>query len=238
MNNIIAISGNILNDNGSKKSFANDSYIQSVVRANGIPVIMPIIKDKDIIKKTLENVSGVIMTGGVDIHPFYFNQEPHPKIGTISKERDEFDFTVLDYAFKMKKPILGICRGIQLINVYFGGDLIQDIESQTKSNILHSQTAPTDVATHKIKIEKTSILYDLLGEESEVNSFHHQAIGKIAKDFNIVAKANDDIIEAIEYKDKNHFILALQWHPELMSENDIKMQNIFNKFVFICGNNK
>ncbi|MBW5377029.1 gamma-glutamyl-gamma-aminobutyrate hydrolase family protein, partial [Brachyspira pilosicoli] len=71
MNNIIAISGNILNDNGSKKSFANDSYIQSVVRANGIPVIMPIIKDKDIIKKTLENVSGVIMTGGVDIHPFY-----------------------------------------------------------------------------------------------------------------------------------------------------------------------
>ena len=92
----------------------------------------------------VENVDGVIMTGGVDIHPFRFNEEPNPKIGEISKERDDFDFLIMKHAFENNKPIFGICRGIQLINVFFGGTLIQDINSQTNTKILHSQTAPRD----------------------------------------------------------------------------------------------
>lgn len=232
--NIIGISGNILEENSIAKAFVNQTYIDSVVRANGIPFIMPICEDENIIKKMIEKVDGIIMTGGVDIHPFRFNEEPNPKIGAISKERDDFDFLIMKYAFEMKKPIFGICRGIQLINVFFGGTLIQDINSQKNTNILHSQTAAIDVATHKIKIKKDSIIYNIFGKTAEVNSFHHQAIDKLSKDFKITSTANDGIIESIEYKKKDAFILGVQWHPECMTAKDIKMQNIFSMFVDIC----
>ena len=133
--NIIGISGSILEENSIVKSFVNRTYVDSVVRAGGVPFIMPICEDENVIKNMIENVDGVIMTGGVDIHPFRFNEEPNPKIGAISKERDDFDFLVMKYAFEMNKPIFGICRGIQLINVFFGGTLIQDIISQKNTNI-------------------------------------------------------------------------------------------------------
>ena len=140
----------------------------------------------------------------------------------------------MKHAFEMKKPIFGICRGIQLINVFFGGTLIQDINSQKNTNILHSQTAAIDVATHKIKIKKDSIIYNIFGKTAEVNSFHHQAIDKLSKDFKITSTANDGIIESIEYKKKDRFILGVQWYPECMTEKEEKMQNIFSMFVDIC----
>ena len=232
--NIIGISGSILSEGSIEKAFVNRTYVDSVVRAGGVPFIMPICEDENIIKKMIENVDGVIMTGGVDIHPFRFNEEPNPKIGEISKERDDFDFLIMKHAFEKNKPIFGICRGIQLINVFFGGTLIQDINSQKNTNILHSQTAPRDIATHKIKIKKDSVIFDIFGKSAEVNSFHHQAIGKLSKDFKITSAANDGIIESIEYKKKDRFILGVQWHPECMTEKDEKMQNIFSMFVDIC----
>ena len=234
--NIIGISGSILSEGSIEKAFVNRTYVDSVVRAGGVPFIMPICEDENIIKKMIENVDGVIMTGGVDIHPFRFNEEPNPKIGEISKERDDFDFLIMKHAFEKNKPIFGICRGIQLINVFFGGTLIQDINSQKNTNILHSQTAPRDVATHKIKIKKDSVIFDIFGKSAEVNSFHHQAIGKLSKDFKITSAANDGIIESIEFKKKDRFILGVQWHPECMTEKDEKMQNIFSMFVDICKN--
>ena len=234
--NIIGISGSILSEGSIEKAFVNRTYVDSVVRAGGVPFIMPICEDENIIKKMIENVNGVIMTGGVDIHPFRFNEEPKPKIGEISKERDDFDFLIMKHAFEKNKPIFGICRGIQLINVFFGGTLIQDINSQKNTNILHSQTAPRDIATHKIKIKKDSVIFDIFGKSAEVNSFHHQAIGKLSKDFKITSVANDGIIESIEFKKKDRFILGVQWHPECMTEKDEKMQNIFSMFVDICKN--
>ena len=232
--NIIGISGSILSEGSIEKAFVNRTYVDSVVRAGGVPFVMPICKDENIIKKMIGNVDGVIMTGGVDIHPFRFNEEPNPKIGEISKERDDFDFLIMKHAFEKNKPIFGICRGIQLINVFFGGTLIQDINSQKNTNILHSQTAPRDVATHKIKIKKDSVIFDIFGKSAEVNSFHHQAVGKLSKDFKITSAANDGIIESIEYKKKDRFILGVQWHPECMTEKEEKMQNIFSMFVDIC----
>lgn len=236
---VIGLSGNILYENSSiPKAFVNRSYVDSVIRAKGIPFIMPITEDEEIIKKMAENADGIIMTGGVDVHPFRFDEEPIEKIGTISAERDEFDFKLMKYAVEMNKPIFGICRGIQVINVYFGGTLIQDIPSQRNTNILHSQTAEYHTAAHKIQIVKDSIIYDMLGENSEVNSFHHQAVDKLAKDFRVTATAKDGIVEAIEYKKKDSFILGLQWHPELMSAKNVKMQNIFDMFVEVCKSRK
>ena len=236
---VIGLSGNLLYENTSiPKAFVNRSYVDSVIRSKGVPFLMPITEDEEIIKKMAENVDGIIMTGGVDVHPFRFNEEPIEKIGTISAERDDFDFTLMKYAVEMNKQILGICRGIQVINVYFGGTLIQDIPSQRNTNILHSQTAEYHVATHKIQIVKDSIIYDMLGESSEVNSFHHQAIDKLAKDFKVTAASKDGIVEAIEYKKKDSFILGVQWHPELMSAKSVKMQNIFDMFVEVCRSRK
>ena len=204
--NIIGISGSVLSEGSIEKAFVNRTYVDSVVRAGGIPFVMPICEDENIIKKMIENVDGIIMTGGVDIHPFKFNEEPNPKIGEISKEKDDFDFLIMK----------------------------QDINSQKNTKILHSQTAPRDVATHKIKIKKDSIIYDIFGKSAEVNSFHHQAIDKLSKDFKITSVANDGIIESIEYKKKDRFILGVQWHPECMTKKDEKMQSLFSMFVDIC----
>ncbi|WP_295156723.1 gamma-glutamyl-gamma-aminobutyrate hydrolase family protein [uncultured Brachyspira sp.] len=236
---VIGLSGNILYENNSiPKAFINRYYADSVIRSKGIPFIMPITEDEEIIKKMTENIDGIIMTGGADIHPFRFNEEPIEKIGNILTERDEFDFKLMKYAVEMNKPIFGICRGIQVINVYFGGTLIQDIPSQRNTNILHSQTAEYYAPTHKIQTVKDSIIYDMLDEISEVNSFHHQAVDKLAKDFKVTAAAKDGIVEAIEYKKKDSFILGVQWHPELMSAKNIKMQNIFDMFVEVCKSRK
>ena len=236
---VIGLSGNLLYENSSiPKEFVNRSYVDSIIRSKGVPFIMPITEDEEIIKKMAENVDGIIMTEGVDVHPFRFNEEPIEKIGTISAERDDFDFKLMKYAVEMNKPIFGICRGIQVINVYFGGTLIQDIPTQRNTNILHSQTSEYHTATHKIQIVKDSIIYDMLGESSEVNSFHHQAIDKLAKDFKVTAAAKDGIVEAIEYKKKDSFILAVQWHPELMSAKSVKMQNLFDMFVEVCRSRK
>ena len=236
---IIGLSGNISYDNAFlPKSFVNNFYIESVIRSKGTPFIIPLSKDEEIIKKMIENVDGIIMTGGSDIHPFRYNEEPIPNIGDINEDRDNFDFTLIKYAVEMNKPIFGICRGIQVINVYFGGSLIQDIQTQKNSNILHSQKAPYHIATHKIQITKDSIIYDMFGESYEVNSFHHQAIEKLAKDFKVTSTAKDGIIESIEYKKKDSLIFAVQWHPELMSSKNVKMQNIFDMFIDVCNSRK
>lgn len=237
---VIGITGNIMFDNESiyPKAYVSDGYIASIARAKGIPFMMPICIDEEIIEGMVRSVDGVIISGGVDVHPFKYNEEPHPHIGTISKERDDLDFNVMKYALKMNKPILGICRGIQVINVYFGGTLIQDIPSERNTNIKHSQSAPSYVPTHKVNISKDSLIYNILGEKNEVNSFHHQSVGTLAKDFKVSATASDDIIEAMEYKGKEAFILGIQWHPELLSSRVVSMQNVFDMFVEICKSRK
>lgn len=233
---VIGISGNIIFDKDSiyPKAYVSDGYITSVAKANGIPLMMPICEDKEIVKGMVSSVDGVIISGGVDIHPFKYGKEPSPNIGDISLERDELDFSIMEYALKMKKPILGICRGMQVINVFFGGTLVQDILSERKTDIKHSQSAPSYVPTHKVNVVKDSLIYKIFGKSAEVNSFHHQSIDNLAKDFKVSATANDGIVEAIEYKGKDDFILGVQWHPELLSSKIISMQNIFDMFVEIC----
>ncbi len=216
-------------------SFISTAYTDSIIRADGIPLIFPICNNENVVKKMVESVDGVLLSGGSDIHPFLFNEEPIKEIGTISQERDFLDFKVLQYAVEMKKPVLGICRGHQVINVFFSGNIYQDISSQTSSQIKHAQSAHTNLATHKINIKKDSFLYDIFGDSAEINSFHHQAIKDVADKFDVIATSNDGIIEAIEYKG-DEFIVGTQWHPEKMTESNEKMQEIFNRFVEKCKN--
>src|SRR5574344_656053 len=210
------------------------TYIRSVRNAGGVPLIIPWTTDEVQLKKILETIDALVMTGGEDVDPLaYDGEEPHPKMGEIVPLRDAFDAMILKMAVEKDIPVLGICRGIQMINVLFGGSLYQDIPSQVKDSFVdHYQNAPRNYGTHTITIDKKSLLYSLLGSESVVvNSYHHQSVKKVAPGFKIVAVSKDGIIEAIEKIDSGR-VLGVQFHPEgFACEGDSKFSSIFRWLV-------
>lgn len=200
------------------------AYCDSLYRVGGLPVIIPITHDKNIVKQFVSKVDGILMAGGPDVDPSMYGEDPIPQIGPFNDTLDIFQKLVLDEAVLQKLPIFGICRGIQIMNVYFGGTLIQDIKTQikdinnsndTKYGIKHAQTGLRYPHSHSINIEKDTLLYRLFGnkESVRVNSLHHQAIKDLAKCFKVNARANDGVIEAVEKIDDPR-IFAVQWHPE------------------------
>lgn len=213
----------------------NEAYVESVLDAGGIPYCIPFGVEGDV-EKIMSIVDGLLLTGGVDVHPHFFSEEPHPKLGEVMIERDKVEMYLLHEAVKRKLPIFGICRGIQLLNVGLGGTLYQDIQAQYEKNpIQHSQLARRAEAAHYVKIEKESKLYLMLKKEKiSVNSFHHQAIKDVAETLTVVAKSSDGIVEAVEMKDYP-FGVAVQWHPEEMAQGgDPNSLALFKEFVEVC----
>lgn len=228
---------NVIHLNGLNQSRVPVDYSNAVERSGGLPFLIPVLKyaDDKVIDEIISRVDGVIFTGGSDIDSSFYgieNKEEIEDIMKLNKIRDEFEFRLLKSAIKLNKPILGICRGIQLINVYFGGTLYKDINSEYDTDIEH--LAPLDCKyrkTHEIEIDKNSKLYEIYSRTKiEVNSFHHQGLKKVAKGFKVIAKATDGIVEAIEYEG-NNFILGLQFHPEMMFENDEEQLKVFKYFI-------
>ncbi len=211
---------------------APSTYINSVRRAGGVPLVIPMTTDKEQLEAVLATVDGIIMTGGEDIDPLkYYGEEPVRAQGEIVPYRDEFDCMLIKMAVEKGLPLLGICRGEQLLNVVFGGTLYQDIPSQAKdSYVKHRQQAPSSYGTHSISIEKGSILNKVLGtERAVVNSFHHQAVKDPAPGFKVIARAADGIIEGIQMNEK---VFGLQFHPEgFVANGDDTFLPIFQYFV-------
>jgi putative glutamine amidotransferase len=215
------------------------SYIISVKRAGGIPVILPPIADEDILEAFLNSVDGIIMVGGEDIDPLIYGEQPIPQIGKIVPQRDEFDLKLIRKAAERGMPVLGICRGEQAINVAFGGSLYQDIYAQMKgtAHVEHSQKAPGWYGTHSVYIKRNSLLYKILKSDTlTVNSFHHQAVKAVAPGFAVTADAPDGVVEAIEKKDGG-FIIGVQFHPEKFVEKGKGMpfMNLFEYFIRAAG---
>lgn len=240
MKKVIGISGSILIDDGGmfpgyKRAYVNNDYIKSVILSGGIPLIIPVNTDEEIIKAQLETVDGLILSGGHDVNPLLFGEEPHKLLGMTMNERDTFESILIKYAFEMDKPILGICRGCQILNVAGGGTLYQDCSLAEDSYIKHSQGHTPAQASHNVNIAEDSELYSVLGEKALVNSFHHMSIKEVANGFKAVAIANDGIIEAIEKVDGS-FALATQWHPEMMAGSNENMLKIFKLFISKCKN--
>ncbi|MFM6948273.1 MAG: gamma-glutamyl-gamma-aminobutyrate hydrolase family protein [Aquirufa sp.] len=185
----------------------------------------------------------VVLTGGVDMHPrFYQNaREDYPFSTEFNEKRDDFEIHVFQICREMKIPILAICRGLQLVNVALGGDLIQDLQEIDKEN--HRKMAGVD-GEHSIKVESDSLLFDIAKtSEGLVNSAHHQGIGKLASDLRISAWSNDGVAEAIEYNNwtTHPFFLGVQWHPERLKIETSKQafsENIRQKFLEAAQKNK
>jgi len=216
-----------------------ETYVESIKQAGGIPVILahtPL--DAATLAQALD---ALLVTGGPDVNPVYYNEDPHPKLGGIDPERDESELALLEAFIATGKPILGICRGMQALNVALGGSLFQDIYTHyTEAPLLkHGQEAPRWSTSHTVDLLPDSQLQRIFGsEEVLVNSFHHQAVKDIAPVLIVSAKAPDGIIEAIE-KPGHPFCIGTQWHPECMFDRpQSPMHKLFAAFVEACCDQK
>lgn len=214
-----------------------DDYIAAVVRGGGIPFIIPLIDDIKLVEEILERIDGLILTGGNDINPKFFDERAVAETGFVITERDKQDiFCAKHIIEKTNKPLLGVCRGMQIMNVAFGGNMYQDLvkndfQSHSLSKLKRHE------GTHDIFIEKDSLLEKIVDTKSlRVNSFHHQGVKDIASNLKSVARSDDRVVEALELKDNNErFILGLQWHPEMMASHNDKQQEIITKFIKSCN---
>jgi putative glutamine amidotransferase len=208
----------------------NVEYIQAVVAAGGTPIVLPVINNQTAIHRQAQIIDGLLVTGGFDIHPLLYGEEPFERLEFIDPDRDNHEIELVTMAHGLNKPIFGICRGIQLINVAFGGSLYQDISQSPGSYIKHMQKSKREVAGHTVEIMKNSRLYEVFGEFVVANSFHHQAVKEVAAGFMVNALSKDGIIEGIEKAGAN-FVVAVQWHPEHMIYRYPVMLNLFKRFV-------
>ncbi|MGN0187008.1 MAG: membrane dipeptidase [Paludibacteraceae bacterium] len=193
-----------------------DAYVQAVVKAGALPMLIPVTDDETTLAALVRHIDGLLLTGGGDIDPKYFQEDIIPECGAINATRDVYDLLLIKYACRYQTPILGICRGMQILNVYFGGNLYQDIYTQNNGKQLlhHDQNdTPRTEPTHNVTVEPNSKLYQITQHNAlAVNTFHHQAVRDIAPTLRCAATATDGICEAIE--SPYYPILGVQWHPE------------------------
>lgn len=218
-------------------SLVTQDYSESLSMAGAIPLIMPYLEsrseDEQYIKEVLDEVDGVILPGGSDIDPALYDSYPEKNLGNISPDRDRWELKILELAMEMKKPILGICRGFQLINIYYGGSLKVDVcGNSDQSKIPHmALMVPKYYKTHQLEIkENTRLAKIFAGNKVAVNSYHHQALDEIGKGLTVSAVAPDGYVEAVE-DPKYPFLVGVQWHPEMMAAKDPLQLKLFKDFV-------
>lgn len=219
---------------GIYRAYVNNNYVESVEKAGGIPVLLPVLKEQEHALEQLQIIDGLILSGGYDVSPDLYGDEPTPLQGFTMREVDTQYLSLLKAADKEKKPVLGICKGTQVMNVAFGGTLYQDLGMQVAGSYQHVQKAPRGDAAHFIETVEGSFIHGIIGRRGRVNSFHHQAIKRTADGFYVTAMADDGVVECIERMDGS-FMCGVQWHPEMMAEfSNEMMLNIFRKFVSEC----
>lgn len=225
-------------ENDTNRHFVNHDNLQALHEAGGLPYVLHYVDDKDVIKQIAEAIDGLYLTGGNDIDPTIFGEEPHPNLGEINPIRDGFEIALIQQMLTQDKPVLGVCKGTQMINIALGGDMYQDICTQIDTPLLqHAQNAPPEHGSHYVAIQANSLLNNITGKEKiKVNSRHHQANRTPGENMIHSGIASDGVIEASE-STQHSFVLGLQWHPENMAaKGDENAKKIFNRFVEACRN--
>ncbi len=225
----------------SQRFYLGRDYCEALQAFGGVPMHIGLIPDKDYIAEALSMLDGILLPGNdSDVEPRRFGEEPHIKLGRVIQEKDETDLLVLAEAEKLNLPVLGICFGMQILNVFRGGTLFQDIESHIDGAIKHEQGPPLDRNSHRIDVEHDSTLARLITKSNEngrgndktyVNSSHHQAVRKIGKNLKTTAWAKDGVVECIEDIREKRFNLGVQWHPEVSWKTDELSKQIFKAFI-------
>lgn len=229
----IALCGGLEQD-GSKQ-FVNTNYIDACKKVGLLPWVFPYQIEESDIAAYLDGLNGILVCGGVDVDPKYYGEKAHEKLGDVNHWRDTLELMVIRHAMERKMPILGICRGFQILNIYFGGTLYQDIPSQYPSTMKHS-FEKTEEAYHDCRVvENTPAATWFAGDTTIINTFHHQGVKDLAADFSPSVYAPDGLIEAF-YSEKYSNIIAVQWHPERACT--LVSQRIFADFAALCNQYK
>ena len=206
-------------------------YMDAVAKAGGLPVMLHPTEDEAAFHQLLETCDGFIFSGGQDIEPSRYGEEKLERCEECMPARDSYELAFLKLVLENNKPVLGICRGIQVLNVLCGGDIYQDIPTQLGSEVIHRAAVMGEAAMHQVEVYENTPLAEITGESAiEVNSFHHQSVKNLGSGLLPMAKAPDGVIEAA-YVQGKRFALAVQWHPELMFRNDKNAMALFEALV-------
>ncbi len=209
-----------------------DDYIKAVEVAGGIPVIIPVIDAYEELKSLIKRLDGVILSGGSDVSPILYGKDTNVETGVLELNRDLQESFIARYIIENTEiPLFGICRGSQIMNVSMGGSLIQDISNEEGIN--HADfKQKMNFLSHRIAIRENTLLKEIIKKDCElINSFHHQSVKDLGKDFKISATAFDDVVEAIEMPSRKSFTLGVQWHPEGIFKTSDSQMNIFIEFI-------
>ena len=208
------------------------TYIDAINDSDGVPMVLAKTLDAEKMKAQIDKIDALLLTGGNDIEPALFNEEPHQQLGEIEPGRDEYESGLIEHALSKGIPVLGICRGAQILNIQQGGTMYQDIYDQIDGSVnQHTQKAARDYLAHTVNIKDGSLLHGIVGETKiKTNTFHHQANKDVPDHFIISATSPDGVIEAVE-STIHDFVIGLQWHPEGTYFNDEPSRKIFHALV-------
>ncbi len=203
-------------DKETDRTWMRKEYEECIWKAGGIPVIFPITDDHEKIRELCNSVDGILLIGGEDIEPALYGEKKEEVCGELCEKRDAFELYMARYMVEIDKPLVGICRGHQVINVALGGTMIQDLPSAGRNELIHDQEPPYERTVHSITIQPDTVLASCIGKDQlDVNSWHHQAVDRLGNGLIAGAVATDGTIESVEYPGKR-LVLGVQWHPEYL----------------------
>jgi putative glutamine amidotransferase len=223
-------------DPGSDKQYLNRQYSDAVAAAGGLPIAIPLLEATGLIHSLTERLDGILLTGSnSDLNPELYGAARLDVCEPAQPLRDQMDFFLLETALRRKIPVLAICYGVQSLNVFLGGSLIQDISTAINTHVRHRAPESNGGPCHEIKISSGSILEQIVGlGEIRVNSTHHQAIDRPGHGLKAIARAFDGVIESVVHTDPGQWVLGVQWHPEKSFDHDIFSRKLFENFLARC----
>lgn len=220
MSNLVAISATCAPFHGATRVRLSANYVRSLEGAGLVPVVIPPLTDPSRAAEILEAAGGLLLTGGEDVDPWRYGSTPHPALGEVNAARDATELALLEAARTRRRPVLAICRGIQILNVAMGGTLVQDLASERPSDVRHDQPHDAAARTHDVTIVAGSRLAAATGTTAmAVNSYHHQAVDVLGRGIRVTATSPDGVIEGAEVEDPAWWVLAVQWHPEDLTDD-------------------
>lgn len=232
---LIGVTTSITVGKQPERAYVNSAYLAAIQTAGGVPVPVTPQLDARSQQELLARCDGFLLTGGGDLDPAAFNEPPHPTLYEVAPARDRLEIALVHHAMESRKPLLAVCRGIQVLNVALGGSLFQDVASDPGSEIQHQQDkddTPRNEPTHPVKVVAGSRLAQVLGTtDLRVNSMHHQAVKAVGRGLVPVAFAPDMVIEGVELEEPDRFVLGVQWHPEELTDRDPSARRLFGALV-------